>query len=52
MKSWWEIVLCGKSITDGSIRIKGNIFRALSFAELLRSIKPVYQAHMKFSCGC
>jgi len=33
-----------KSITDGSIRIQGNLFRALAFAELLRSAKPLYQA--------
>lgn len=37
-----------KSITDGSIRIRGNVFRALSFADLLRSLKPLYQSQMKF----
>ena len=36
-----------ESITDGSIRIKGNLFRALSFAELLRSAKPLYQARLQ-----
>ncbi len=36
-----------ESITDGSIRIKGNIFRALSFAELLQAAKPLYQAQLK-----
>ncbi len=36
-----------QSITDGSIRIKGNLFRALAFAELLRSVKPLYQARLQ-----
>ena len=36
-----------ESITDGTIRIKGNIFRALSFAELLQAAKPFYQAQLK-----
>lgn len=30
------------AITDGTIRVKGNVFRALSFAELLRQTKPLY----------
>ncbi len=32
-----------ESIMDGSIRIKGNILRALSFAELLQAAKPLYR---------
>ncbi len=40
-----------EAILDGSIRIKGNLFRALAFVELLRAAKPLYQTQWEACQG-